>query len=326
MPKLKIAFHLYMLGFRGTEVATYDYANYNERILGNESTIIVSTLGRGCGIEPEALKKFTERFRVIFYDNNVYEQAGIAEIAALLKFEGVHALYNHELYYDAEWRCPGVFNIVHATFPWCKPRGDAFAWVSDWLARPTGLPVVPLMVDLPNTNATLRDELNLPPNATVIGRHGGNGTFDNQIAHAAVAKAVELRPDLYFLFLNTDAFMPPHPRVIHLPATRDLIRKTAFINTCDAMLDGHRAGETFGLAVAEFSIRNKPVFVCPTVERKAHIEILGNRGLHYRDVRELVTLLTHFVPQPQINWDAYSQRYTPRPVMQTFAQHFLAKL
>ncbi len=35
-----VAFHSNQLGIRGTEVALYDYARYNEEILGNKSYII----------------------------------------------------------------------------------------------------------------------------------------------------------------------------------------------------------------------------------------------------------------------------------------------
>ena len=39
----------------------------------------------------------------------------------------------------------------------------------------------------------------------------------------------------------------------------DLNYKVKFINTCDAMIHARAMGETFGLAVAEFSKKNKPV-------------------------------------------------------------------
>ena len=42
---IKIAFHSYQLGERGTEVCLYKYAKYNREILGNES-IIISTSSR----------------------------------------------------------------------------------------------------------------------------------------------------------------------------------------------------------------------------------------------------------------------------------------
>lgn len=38
-----------------------------------------------------------------------------------------------------------------------------------------------------------------------------------------------------------------------------IYEKTTFINTCDAMLWARHDGETFGLAIGEFSSKNKPV-------------------------------------------------------------------
>ena len=37
---MKIAFHSYQLGDRGTEICLYKYAKYNQEILGNESVIV----------------------------------------------------------------------------------------------------------------------------------------------------------------------------------------------------------------------------------------------------------------------------------------------
>ena len=35
--------------------------------------------------------------------------------------------------------------------------------------------------------------------------------------------------------------------------------KVSFINTCDCMIHARTDGETFGLAIAEFSTLNKPI-------------------------------------------------------------------
>ena len=59
----KIAFHSNQLGIRGTEVAMYQYAKYNEEILGNKS-IIVSFPNRDHG----AIEKFRERFEVVLME------------------------------------------------------------------------------------------------------------------------------------------------------------------------------------------------------------------------------------------------------------------
>ena len=55
----KIAFHSNQLCLRGTEVALFNYAKYNEEILGNKSVIFTSP-----NTNLDALPKFQERFEV----------------------------------------------------------------------------------------------------------------------------------------------------------------------------------------------------------------------------------------------------------------------
>jgi hypothetical protein len=59
-----IAFHSNQLGIRGTEVALYDYAHYNEEILRNKSYIISSAKA-----DLATLKKFEKRFEVFLYED-----------------------------------------------------------------------------------------------------------------------------------------------------------------------------------------------------------------------------------------------------------------
>lgn len=74
---------------------------------------------------------------------------------------------------------------------------------------------------------------------------------------------------LMFLFLGTEKFNKKvnrpeeHPQIIYLPTNSDLRYKEDYIKTCDVMLHARTVGETFGLAVAEFSVRNKPVITFP---------------------------------------------------------------
>ena len=241
-----------------------------------------------------------------------------------LRSLGVEAIYIHEVFDDARWTIPGVSKLVHATFPWCPVNGDRFAYTSEWLARPSGQLHVPLMIDSDSTEADLREECNIPRKATVIGRHGGYTTFDIPFVHQVVKRVTEVRSDIYFVFLNTEPFCEPHPRIIHLPGTADAKRKTKFINTCDAMLHAREQGETFGLAVGEFSVRNKPVLTWSESKQKAHLEYLGHKGLLYRDEWELERLLTRFEPDPEGDWDAYSKRFNPRSVMREFYSTFLS--
>ena len=81
----------------------------------------------------------------------------------------------------------------------------------------------------------------------------------------------------------------PLPNVIHLEATSDEEAKSRFIRTCDAMLHARYSGETFGLAVAEFSVHNRPVLTSSVHDdegaARMHINTLGARGIFYHDYR-----------------------------------------
>ena len=67
-----VLFHSNQLGMRGTEVALYDYALYNEIILGNKS-IIVSDSTK----ELSTLDKFKSKFEVLLYEEPLLQPVWI---------------------------------------------------------------------------------------------------------------------------------------------------------------------------------------------------------------------------------------------------------
>ena len=58
---LNILFHAFNLGYRGATNALRDYAVYNEKVLGNRSTILYHTEGHQDN-EPEVVKFFSNKF------------------------------------------------------------------------------------------------------------------------------------------------------------------------------------------------------------------------------------------------------------------------
>jgi len=192
-------------------------------------------------------------------------------------------------------------------------------------------PFVPYVVQLPDAAADLRASLGIPADALVFGRHGGDATFNIRFAHDVVRSVSRDRPDIYFLFLNTRPVLRSRwvrvplrrANVIYLPPTADLYAKACFINTCDAMLHARADGETFGLAVAEFSIRNKPVLTYSGSEDTAHLHMLGAKAIRYANAAELESAVRDFRRDPAANWNAYSKEYSPRNVMEKFRQVFL---
>lgn len=318
---MKIIFHCYQLSVRGTEVAIYDYADYNEKFLGNESIIITP---QKANHSESAINKFKQRFKSVLF----YSSGELESLVSKLDSDIFYVQKSGEL---DSIMVQNIKNCVHVVFRNFQPHGDVYAYISEWLAKDSGgekSKFVPYMVSLPSINSNLRDKLNIPYEAIVIGRHGGADSFDIKFVKEVILDIVDKRSDIYFLFLGTNEFggnwfKKRNPRIIFLPPTSDLEYKTMFINTCDAMLHARYRGETFGLAVAEFSIRNKPVMTYSLSEEKAHIFELGDKGLYYSNSRELESLLLNFKTTDK-NWDCYSEKFSPENVMKKFKEVFLS--
>eukprot|EP00966_Prymnesium_polylepis_P176733 4092426-Prymnesium_polylepis.1 len=175
----------------------------------------------------------------------------------------------------------------------------------------------------------MRRELRIPNGATVFGRYGGADTFSIDFAHAAVEEVARACPEtIYFLFMNTLPFCDALPNVVHLEATSDDEAKSRFIRTCDAMLHARYSGETFGLAVAEFSAHNRPVLASNVHDddgaARMHIITLGTRGIFYHDRQSLVSKLRSFDRESasKKDWNAYRD-FEPSRVMADFERIFL---
>ncbi len=292
-------------------------------MLGNKS-FIVTKRGAG-GHNAEAVKKFQQRFEVLYYDN----AEELQQIVDLLEADVFYAIKAGENDGLLPLR---VKNVVHVVFRNFDPHGDVYAYVSEWLAKDASqgkYPFVPHIVHLPEFTGDLKEELGIPTDATVFGRYGGEDTFDIKFAQQAVVDMARKRKDLYFIFMGTRLFgqswwRKPPKNLIFLPTTTDMTRKTAFINTCDAMLHARISGETFGLSIAEFSIKNKPIVLFNnTAGDRAHIDVLGSKGIYYTNYKELISILNNFRPDNTHTWDCFSERFSPRPVMQKFQEVFL---
>ena len=311
---MKIAFHSNQLCLRGTEIALFDYARYNEELLGNESIIISKHPDIQQYSHPLAIEKFKKRFSVFFYRD-------FSEVEKILEDNGVDIFYAIKAGMNDGIVSKGRKSVNHAVFQYHEPHGDVYAYVSKWLGDRYGSPFVPHMVVLPDINDDLRTELNIPKNAIVFGRHGGEDTFNLPFVYEVIKNVVARRTDIYFLFLGTNKFAD-HPNIIHLNGSSDMDYKTKFINTCDAMLHARHQGESFGLAPAEFSIRNKPVITWTQGRDGAHIQMLGSKGIYYNNDSELQNILFNFVPDSTKDWNAYRE-YNPESVMSIFKQVFL---
>jgi hypothetical protein len=311
---MRIAFHSNHLNERGSDVALYDYAHFAETLLGHQSIVLAPM-----GSDLTAADRFSARFPVFLYGRP-------DDLDALLRHERIDLFY--AIKYGADdgivsRSCP---TVVHCAFDLSEPHGRVYAGVSEWLSEKFGgrHPWVPHVVRLADAEGDLRAELGIPRDALVFGRHGGRDQFNLPFARDTVEAVARERDDLWFLFLNTDPFCAPHPRIVHLPATTDPERKARFVASCDAMLHARVQGETFGLAVGEFSLRNKPVLTWSYGADAAHLRIMKEKCLTYSDAAELRRLLTGFdaFRGPDLAWDAY-RIFTPEAVMRRFAAVFI---
>jgi hypothetical protein len=318
---MKIAFFIRHFGERGTEVSVYDYAHHNETLLGNESIIVGFTpetyAKYGLTCMPDVLDKFRKRFRVFLVNS-------FTEVDPLLRRENVDVYYTQT--HGALEKFPfgdvtACTYAVHCVFETRQKHGDIYFSISQQLNDRfgTSVPVVPYPVHRGVTTETMRAELGIPDDAIVFGRHGAADTFDIPFVREAVIDVARANPTRYFLFLNTPKFCDL-PNVIHLPKTIDVESKQKFINTCDAYLHARSDGETFGLAVAEFAVSEKPVITCTRGTDDAHLRILQDKAIRYTTKEDVVRILETFERGcVDMTTNGYKQ-FAVAPVMEAFRQ------
>mgnify|MGYP001352003075 CR=1 FL=1 len=302
------------MGERGMCVSIYDYAYYNQTLLGNKSVILYNKDDS----EPvqEVYNKFStsfDMFTCTISEINDFVKAVNADVLYILK----HGLPDQLMKFN-------VKTAIHAVFDALYPHGDVFAVISPDVNNAFDSLVVPHMINLPYNCNNMREELNIPTDAIVFGRYGGYDQFNITGVQEIVARVARSNSNTYFLFMNTRPFCEPLPNIIHLDVSISLNRKVEFINTCNAMLWGRSGGETFGLSIGEFSSRNKPIF-CMDIGSRAHIRILGDKA-HIYTIETLESMLIDFIKNNQKyatwNWNAYDE-YSPKNVMQIFKKVFL---
>jgi hypothetical protein len=336
-----VAFHCNQLCLRGSEVAIYDYAHYNEVILGNKSIIIVCAGTSSTDLR--AVRKFEDRFPVFFYNDKIgvngeqynkpihskeRKNKTALELENILTQQKCDILYALKYGFNDGVISNKIKTSIHCIFVMNQPHGTVYAGIIDWLPKMDARnkhPFVPHIVTLPNINFNIRRDLNIPEDAIVFGRHGGEDRFNIGYVHNVIGDIVNKRDDIYFLLLNTNCFMKQHKNVIHLAGNADMVYKTKFINSCDAMLHARSDGETFGLSVGEFSIRNKPIITSRSRSRQnTHLQILKDKAIIYSDYNSLYKIIDTFNKEEvkMKDWNAYRD-YSPEIVMRKFEDVFL---
>ncbi len=313
---MRIGFDCGGLNERGTTVSTYDYAYYAKAILGYEPMIFFDS---NASVTPSVYERFRQQFELVSYSGNDGFQRQTEAHRIDVFYFIMAGQATRELSKSSK-------NVVHAVFQHFDPHGDIYAYISKWLsARMTGglYPYVPHIVSMPDPAKDLRKALGIPKDAFVFGRHGGAGTFDLEFAQRAVLEALNRRKNLYFIFLNTDRFCE-HERVVFLPAVTDPVKKSDFINACDAMLHARKRGESFGLAIAEFLFFDKPVLSWAGGVDRHHLQMLPEKTFAYKTYGDLLGLLTQLETKDgDGSWKRMVAQFSPIDVMKQFERVFI---
>jgi hypothetical protein len=92
------------------------------------------------------------------------------------------------------------------------------------------------------------------------------------------------------------------------------------------MIHARSDGETFGLSIAEFSIKNKPIITCNCGD-KEHIKLLGDKAVIYNSKEELLHIFKNIteIINTRDDWNAY-KLFTPLYVMNLFRTNIFEKL
>ena len=352
--KPTICLHSNQAGVRGTEIALYDYADFLDR--EGYKVIIMFPFNvyekRDKDPASSSLSKFQARFlnkNVVTYKptyNRLLGGPNMGNLVAHHQCDMVYMIKHGEVSSDPRLdtfaKLPKVCIANHAVFKW-EQHGDAYASISPVVANPKGkTAVVPHMIVPPNqilelintSVVSFRKQLNIPEEAVTFCRLGGSNTFDVKAAQEAVINAVKKfnTSRLHFVFMGTDKFLTAYKyaKQIHfLRASSDVIEKERFFDTCDVMIHGRMEGESFGIAVGEFSVRNMPVMtygITPSNGRN-HIQLLGKVGYIYNNSKEALNIISNFVLNgvPNKGSDIYNvfKEYSPEAVMQLFHTQFI---
>ena len=332
---MRVLFHCEQLNYRGTTNSIYDYAYYNQELLGNESVIAYSKVGPAgvdTGSVSAVIDKFKNKFQLVEYSS----EQDLNDLAS--KFD---LCYSQRAGLKTNMTTKAALPIVnstrfgvHCVFQYHEPHGDVYSYISEWLAanvsKSYGAPLhpfVPYIVQLPEPNHDLREAIGIPKNKLVFGRHGGINTFDIPFVKNVIRRIVSERDDIVFLFLNTEKFMD-HPNVIYLNPLFDRQMLSNFINACDAMIHARDLGESFGLAISEFLFFNKPVLAWDGGFDRNHAQMLSGYNCLYGengdDENECYEMIVNFRDRPSQDFKRIVDQFTPQNVMRKFSQVFFA--
>jgi len=320
----KIVFYSDHCDIRGTGITIFEFAIGCRDILGHDVLCAFSRNNKHN--HPDAIKKFEDHGLTMAWFDDVHQAKNIIPS---LGYEYVFQIRSEG--YNPDYDFPGMKNLIQQTgvrTPASQAYGHRYSHVSRWVDKfcgGDGSNAVPIPIRLHETKEDLREELGIPKEMTIFARTGGEDTWNLWFANNAIVKALEQNENIGFLFQNTPN-VPSHPRIFHARTTADAEYKRKFINTSDFMLHCRVEGESFGVAVAEFSSANKPVITWSESRERAHIDYLGSKMYQYTTEDQLVNLLIYFDRGGKAkigDWNAYED-FTSEKIMKTFERIYLS--
>jgi hypothetical protein len=327
---MKVLFHNKTLNYRGVTNSIVDYAKYNQEILGNESHLIYCPSFPANGVDTGSKQEVIDKLKL---SHNVLIYEGEKELNKIA--EKYDVVYTQKAGHFDDDFVTSTKTAIHAVFQYYQPHGDSYAYISEWLAKEMNtlcpeetLKWVPYVVNLPplipSLKERMRDQLGIPRNAFVIGRHGGLMTFDIEWVNRLLPVLCERYSNLYFLMANTNVVFK-HPKIIDTPAFFGNIEKTVFISACDAAIHGRLLGESFGASICESLFHNIPVLSSDEGFDRNHIDLLQKYDLIYNqsNLEQKIVKLMQEHPRSYDFSDTINQ-YSPQKVMEKFNQTFLS--
>ena len=309
----KIILHDNSLNIRGTTVAIYDYGYYLKR-MGYDVRIMYN--GNDSATDELVISKFRTEFGDVLYKYNDYNnmQDLINEISPDYFFAIKSGYYDNVISSNKN-----VKNLIMAVGVSRDIHGDRYYYCSKWLSMVCGGDYVPHMINLPNVVGDYRSDFNIPNDAIVITRTGGHGTFDLDFVKSAIIDTIHKRNDVYYIMQNVDRFIE-HDRVIYIDKMVSLEDKVKLINTSDYLLHARNQGESFGITIGEYNIKNKGIISYVHSPEKNHNLILGNNAIWYGTYADMCYILENIDKREYPNM--YSE-YMPDVVMDRFKNKYL---
>jgi len=338
---MNILFHSNQISEQGTEVALFDYALGSQNILKNHSFI---TSPKDKVFDNNILIKFKQKFPVYLYDSDSDKELNDFIIGNKIDliYKITHGITKEKKIHEK------IPHFIHCVFSTETKQGTFYCPISPFLNQwfRTAYPVLPHIVKkFFGTTDTLRESLGIPYDAVVFGGYGGKGSFNIPFVQKTIIEIAIKRKDIYFLFMNFIPFIDNSEvpnNIIFLPKNTDINYKETFINTCDAMIHARSDGETFGLAIAEFSVKNKPIITwAPDIMHNtvfslktnlkfilrrgyiyatAHLDFLGKKAIRYSNKKDLTDIFLNFKEKylQKINYDCYSEAFNEEKIMRIF--------